>query len=129
MEEKPEDKSFLGRAFQMARDGAQEIKDDVVRDAGELKEEFMKYGKNRLVAGGAVAFKCAVLGTFIGGPVGTKVAGAAGFVIGFFGGPVVVRKLEEGLQKLTSDDPKPKPSEDQPELPFDLPSSGKGPAP
>lgn len=137
MKEEPKPDSFLTSAFRKARDtareGAKEIGKDVVRDVIDLKHDFIKYGKNRLVSGGAVAFKFALLGT-LAGPIGTKTAAVAGFALGFFGGPMVARKLESVLDgvKPSNDNPQSGPApkaDDEPELPFDRPPPPPGPGP
>ncbi|GEM_PF-2705974 len=96
-EQKDPERSRLGRVFDavrgVAREEAEEIKKDVVRDALHLKDEFLKYGKNRLVCGGALALKAGMFG-MIGGPVVAKGAAAGGFVAGFFGGPALARRIE-----------------------------------
>lgn len=144
MENKPQPETYLGKAFRKARDfvaeEAEEIKKDVVRDAGELKHELVKYGKNRLVSGGAAAFKGGVLGTFAG-PLGMKVGAVAGFVAGFFGGPIIARRLDRVFNSVglgDSEKAETKPSEPetpqkddrQTELPLDGASpSAKAPHP
>jgi hypothetical protein len=109
------EKSGLNKAYDKAAKGLQDLGEDVKRDTHEITEEFVKYGKNRLVSGGALALKFGLAGSVV--PViGTKAGAALGFTIGFFGGPIAAKKVEKWLldKKQVSNDNEMKKLESKP---------------
>ena len=104
-------KSILSRAYDKAArniDGAAKgissaikgLGKDVANDTHQLKDEFIKYGKNRIASGTALAIKGGFIGTLIPIPgIGTKAGIVIGFTAGFFGGKPVATKLEKWLEK------------------------------
>ena len=98
---KKDEDSDLKSLFSKAQDEVKNLGEEVLDDAHELKDELIKYGKNRLIAGGTVAFKGAIIGSAIPG-VGTKIGAVGGFCIGFFGGPKAAEKAEKWFARKES---------------------------